>query len=118
MSTELYYFSGTGNSFYVAKELHKRIPDASLIPIVSLLHQDVIQTHGQSVGIVFPVHALTIPIAVKRFLKKTDMKSAEYVFAVATRLGIIFSSFHRMEKLLKRKNKRLDAHFILNMSST
>jgi len=37
MNTEIYYFSGTGNSLHVAKELQKRIPETNLIPIVSLL---------------------------------------------------------------------------------
>lgn len=115
MRTEIYYFSGTGNSLYVARELQKRIPDSTLIPIVSFLHHDVIHTNAKSVGIVFPVHALTIPIAVKRFLKKTDMGSAQYIFAVATRGGTIFRGFEKMDKLLKKKNKRLDAHFIFNM---
>lgn len=117
MSTEIYYFSGTGNSLYVAKELRQRIPDSNLIPIVSLLHEDIIKTNGKSVGIVFPVHALTIPIPVKKFLEKTDMRSAEYIFAVATRLGISFKGFNEMEKLLKKKKERLDAYFTLNMYS-
>ncbi len=116
MSTEIYYFSGTGNSLYVARELQKRIPDSTLIPIISLLHKDIIQTNGKTIGIVFPVHALTIPIAVSRFLKKADMKSSKYVFAIATRGHTIFRGFKKMDKLLKKKNKRLDSHFILNMS--
>ncbi len=113
--TEIYYFSGTGNSLYVAKELQKRIPEAELLPIVSLLDQDVIKTNGKNVGFVFPVHALTIPIVVKRFLKKTDFSSAEYIFAVTTRGGSIFRGFEEIERILKKKSKRLDAHFILNM---
>jgi len=40
---EIYYFSGTGNSLYVGKELQKRIPEAHLIPIVSLLNKDIIE---------------------------------------------------------------------------
>ena len=103
MSTEIYYFSGTGNSLYVARELQKRIPDSSLMPIVSLLHNDVICTNGDSVGIVFPVHALTISIAVKKFLRKADMKSADYIFAIATRVGTIFRGFEKMDELLKKK---------------
>jgi len=43
MSTEIYYFSGTGNSLHVAKELQKRLPETNLIPIVSLLNKDVIK---------------------------------------------------------------------------
>ena len=34
MSPEIYYFSGTGNSLHVAKELQKRIPETKLISIV------------------------------------------------------------------------------------
>ena len=115
MNTEIYYFSGTGNSLFVARELQKRIPDSKLIPIISLLHKDVIQTAGKSIGIVFPVHAITIPIAVRKFLRKTDLRSAEYIFAVATRGGSIFRGFKLIDKLLKKKNKHLDSYFILNM---
>lgn len=117
MSTEIYFFSGTGNSFYIAKELQKRIPDSVLIPITSLLNEKNIRTKGEIIGFVFPVHALTIPIAVKKFMDKLNMESAEYVFSVATRLGIRFNGFNKVDKILKKKNKRLDSHFILNMCS-
>jgi len=115
MSTELYYFSRTGNSLYVTKELQKSIPYSNLIPIVNLLQKDVKRTNAKTVCIVFPVHALTIPYALKKFLKKADMNSSEYIFAIATRGGTIFSGFKKIERLLKKKNKSLDAHFILNM---
>jgi flavodoxin len=39
--TEIYYFSGTGNSLNVARELQKRIPKTDIIPIVSLLNKDI-----------------------------------------------------------------------------
>ncbi len=117
MSTEIYYFSGTGNSLHVAKELQKRIPETELIPIVSLLDKDVLKTSGQTLGFVFPVHALTIPVAVKKFLRKIDPTSAEYIFAVATRYGTEFRGFEKIDHLLKKKNKRLDSYFILNMGN-
>jgi len=115
LSTEIYYFSGTGNSFYVAKELQKRIIDSKLMPIVNLLNKDVIKTNAETVGFVFPVHALTIPIAVKIFIKKTDMESSEYIYAIATRDSSIFRGFKKIDQLLKKKNKHLNSHFILNM---
>jgi NAD-dependent dihydropyrimidine dehydrogenase PreA subunit/flavodoxin len=115
MSTEIYYFSGTGNSLHVAKELQKRIPETELIPIVSLLNNDIIKSSAKTVGIVFPVHALTIPIAVKKFLMKIDLNSAEYIFAIATRYGTIFRGFEKIDQILKKKNKHLNSHFILNM---
>ena len=60
--TEIYYFSGTENSLHVAKELQKRIPKANIIPIVSLLNKDVIETKGETVGFVFPIYFTAIPI--------------------------------------------------------
>lgn len=115
MNTEIYYFSGTGNSLFVAKELQKRVPDSEIIPIACLLHKDVIQTKGKTIGIVFPCHALTIPIAVKQFIRKLDVLSADYCFAAATRYGTVFKGFETIDKLLRKKHRRLNSRFILNM---
>ena len=81
------------------------------------MQQEIIHTKGKRVGFIFPVYALTIPIPVKRFLKKLDISYAEYVFAVATRLGIVFKGFKRIDKILKKKNSGLNSHFVLNMYS-
>jgi len=37
MKTEIYYFSGTGNSLHVARELQKRLTGAMLIPVIGAL---------------------------------------------------------------------------------
>ncbi len=115
MSIQIYYFSGTGNSLFIARQLQKRIPGSTIIPMVGLLREKVIRTQGNTIGFVFPVHALTIPIAVKKFIAKLDIKSAEYVFAIATRYGSIFRGFEKIDYLLRKKQKQLDSHFILNM---
>lgn len=115
MNTEIYYFSGTGNSLHVAKELQKRIPEADLIPMVSLLHSDTIQSKGASIGFVFPLHGMTLPVPVEAFLKMVNLQSAKYIFAVATRGGTTCKAFGRMEKLLQKKNKHLDSYFIVDM---
>lgn len=117
MSTEIYYFSGTGNSLFVANELQKRLTESNLIPIIRLLNEDQIKTNGNIIGVVFPVHALTVPVAVIKFLRKLDLSSAEYIFIVATRMGIIFNDFKTIHRILKKKNKKLNAHFLINMYS-
>lgn len=118
MNTEIFYFSGTGNSLFVAKELQKRIPESELIPIVCMLKRDKILSTGSTVGIVFPVHALTIPIAVSRFIKKIDLSNAKYVFAVATRGGgTIFYGFKKINNLLRKQKKFLSSEFIIDMYS-
>ncbi|HWR25619.1 MAG TPA: EFR1 family ferrodoxin [Methanosarcina sp.] len=113
---EIYYFSGTGNSLHAAKELQKRIPEASLIPIVKLLNKDQIETNAETVGFVFPIHFANAPAPVIEFLKKLDLKSAQYIFAVATRAGSQHRAFIELEKILRRKGKSLDAFFTLNMA--
>jgi len=116
-NVEIYYFSGTGNSLHVAKELQKRIPETNLIPILSFLNKDVIETNGETIGFVFPIHGMTIPIPVKKFLKKLNLQSANYIFAIATRGGTKCFAFSKIGDLLKKKGKSLDSYFILNMAS-
>lgn len=115
MSTEIYYFSGTGNSLHVAKELQRRIPETNLIPIVSLLNQDVIATNGETVGFVFPIHLMSVPVPVKKFLEKLDLRSAEYIFAVSTLWGTPILADIHIERILKKKGKSLDSYFTLKM---
>lgn len=117
MSTEIYYFSGTGNSLHVAKELEKRVPEAKLIPIVSLLDKEFVKTRGDTVGFVFPIYGMTIPIPVKKFVKKLDLKSAQYIFGIATRGGTKHNAFVEIEKVLDKKGKRLNSYFNLTMPS-
>jgi flavodoxin len=116
-SLEIYYFSGTGNSLHVARELQERIEGTKLIPIVSLLNREVIETNAETIGFVFPIYMTAIPIPVKNFIKKLDLKSAEYIFAAATRIGTTHSAFINIDRILKRKGKKLNAYFSLNMPS-
>ncbi len=117
MGLEIYYFSGTGNSLHVARELQRRIPEAELMPIVSLLDEDIIKSSGETVGFIFPIHLAMAPAPVIEFLKKLDLKSAEYIFAVATRAGSRHRAFLDLEKVLKSKGKYLNSYFTLNMAS-
>lgn len=115
MSTEIYYFSGTGNSLYVAKSLRDEIGNTKLIPMVSLLEKENIKSCAQTVGFVFPVYLSSVPKPVKLFLKKLDIGSATYIFSVATRLGTFHSADVYVEKAVEKKGKYLDSFFIVNM---
>ncbi|MBI9051824.1 MAG: EFR1 family ferrodoxin [Anaerolineaceae bacterium] len=117
MSMEIYYFSGTGNSLQVAREIHQRFPDSSLVPIMGLLNSEKIESNADAIGLVFPIHAFTFPWPVKRFLEKVNFGKASYIFAIATRecFATVFSD---IDKLLKRQNKRLDAFFSFEMPET
>jgi len=117
MTTEIYYFSGTGNSLHVAKELQKRIPGIILIPMVSLLDKEIIETSADAVGFVFPTYLTTLPAPVRRFLTKLNPESARYIFSVVTRIGTVSVANVNLKKILKKKGKRLDSQFFLNMAN-
>ena len=117
MSTEIYYFSGTGNSLHVAKELQKRIPEAELIPIISLVSKASVKTKGETVGFVFPHYASSLPKLVHAFIEKLDLGSAGYLFAIATRGRTQTMAFSEIDKILKKRGKRLDSHFVFTMPS-
>jgi ferredoxin len=115
MSTEIYYFSGTGNSLHVAEELRERIPDARLIPMVGLLQQDAVETGAETVGFVFPVHLMAIPAVVQKFLEKLDVRSARYIFAVLTQGGTPVLADVYLDDILAAKGSTLDAFFTIRM---
>jgi ferredoxin len=115
MSTEIYYYSGTGNSLHVAQELQKRIPAAKLTAIVHLLRNGHHETSAETIGFVFPNFCLTLPIPVHDFLEKADLSSARYIFAICTRGGSQSEAFEYMSQMLKEKKKRLNAQLEVNM---
>ncbi|BDZ67069.1 hypothetical protein [Methanobacterium ferruginis] len=52
MGTEIYYFSGTGNSLAVARDIARKM-DGKLIPIASVVNSGPIVTDTDVIGIVF-----------------------------------------------------------------
>ena len=85
MSIEIYYFSGTGNSLFIAKELKKRLPNCSLVPVVHVLRNGAVKTVADVIGIVFPIYATTYPDEIKQFMERLDCKKDAYVFAISSR---------------------------------
>jgi Pyruvate/2-oxoacid:ferredoxin oxidoreductase delta subunit/flavodoxin len=106
MSTQIYYFSGTGNSLHIARELAKQINNCEIIPIISALERKRIKSKADSVGFVFPINAFTLPPIVREFIGKIDLSSASYIFAIPAR--ICFSSvFSAINKILRKQGKEL-----------
>ena len=117
MSTEIYFFSGTGNSLHLAKELQKRMPETRLIPIVSLASKEAVSTNGETVGFVFPHYASSLPKVVHTFIEKLDLRSARYLFAIVTRGRTGTMAFQEIDKILAAKSRRLDSFFVFTMPS-
>ncbi len=113
--TEIYYFSGTGNSLHVAKELQKLLPNTELIPIMKMLKEDHFEIDADVAGFIFPVHAFTFPIPFREFFKKARLKSSTYTFAIATKGGSPSIALSEIDSVIGKNGKRLDSFFYINM---
>jgi len=60
---------------------------------------------------------MTVPIPVKKFIEKVNLKSSQYNFAIVTRGGTKCFAFNKIDKLLKKKGMGLHSYFYLNMVS-
>lgn len=86
MSLEIYYFSGTGNSLYVAREI-ARNAGGTLIPVGPAAERDVVRTDADCIGLVFPCYLAQlhgVPLVVERFVRKLESIGSKRLFAVCT----------------------------------
>jgi len=112
---KIYYFSGTGNSLFIAKKLKSLITNAELIPVVKAIKENNFTIEAENVGFVFPCHGTTIPIPIKIFIERMDIRFSKYFFGIVTRAGSVFSGFSIIDKALKKQKKKLNASFIIDM---
>ncbi|NLY75312.1 MAG: 4Fe-4S binding protein [Firmicutes bacterium] len=116
MATTIYYFSATGNSLAVAKKLQQQLDDCRLIPIASLANARSIKPGGETVGFVFPLYYMGIPLLVKDFLEKISLDGVRYIFAVVTKGNpLAGGAIPQLAKIMKRWKYRLDAGFYITL---
>jgi ferredoxin len=75
---KIFYFTGTGNSLYVAKRF-----GGELYSIPKVLKSNELNFEDDKIGIIFPTYALTAPNVVREFIEKVTLKSP-YIFAILT----------------------------------
>ncbi len=107
MKTKIYYFTGTGNSLYIAKSIAEKLGDSEVVAIKDVTDESI-ETEG-NIGIVFPVYMWRPPHIVAKFVKK--IKKAKYIFAVAVNAGEVGKSFTFINTFLKRNGQTLSAGF-------
>jgi Ferredoxin len=77
----VFYFTATGNSLYVARELAGEKGEQLSIPQV--LKGDNLTFEADEIGLVFPDYAASAPLIVRDFISKAKLK-ASYIFSVIT----------------------------------
>ena len=81
----IYYFSGTGNSKWVAEQLAAELNDQAQDIALFLKNAKKIHVRAEeTLGIVFPVYAWGPPRIVKRFLEFLHVEPGVFCYAVCT----------------------------------
>jgi ferredoxin len=113
MKNVIFYFSGTGNSLQVARDIAMELGDCEVLNIAKCDTGE--RVAAERVGFVFPVYFWGIPNILKAFLKKIEFKSNPYLFAVATFGGTFGASLNQVNDLLREKNRKLHSGFAVRM---
>ncbi|MCZ3366739.1 MULTISPECIES: EFR1 family ferrodoxin [Methanobacterium] len=110
MKTKIFYFTGTGNSLSVARDISNELGGAELVSIPAVVDGHI-ETDDSDIGIVFPVYMWGIPNMVVDFVQKLKISSDQYVFAVTTCAGQPGETLVQLQKMLQKKGTDLHAGF-------
>ena len=117
MKTVIYYFTGTGNSLAVARNLASALGDCEMVSIASERNALSVRLSAERVGIVCPVYFLGLPAVVAAFAQHLELNPMQYVFGVVTLGGMgAAPALRQLEDILKAHAGRgLDAGFGVKM---
>lgn len=121
MQKKIYYFSGTGNTFVLAKEIANNI-GADLISIPKAMKEEKIHIDAESIGIVFPSYIAPVsgvPLIVERFIRKIDNIGNLTIFAVCNCGGYksvnALSSLYKIKHIIESCRGKLYAEYSLRL---
>ena len=114
MKHVIYYFSGTGNTLFVARDIAEDF-GASLIPIASLVNDPVVDVDSEVTGIVYPVYYGELPVIVREFAGKMANLEGKYIFAVCTFGGSAGDSLRSLRKIIRSRGGELPATYGVHM---
>src|SRR5574344_459794 len=102
----IYYFSGTGNSQWVAEQIAARTNDkAFFIPLVMRdLESDIFVGPDEAIGVVFPIYAWAPPEIVMQFLQHVHVDEKAYAYAIATCGSETGGAFDVLKKIFPFKS--------------
>jgi len=103
----IFFYSGTGNSFFVARILSDHIGNTKLISMIQAIGKYEIIA-SKTVGLVFPIHGKGIPPIVFDFIHNINFKNVEYLFAIVTYGGISGKALSMLRSAFMQKNVKLD----------
>jgi ferredoxin len=113
MKTLLYWFSGTGNSLVVARQLAQRLGGTEVLPLVTALRGPI--PPAERIGVIFPVLAFGPPNVVVDFVSRAEFPSGACLFSLCTMGGMAGVAHGRLRSSLKARGLELAAGWSIAM---
>lgn len=113
MKTVLYYYSATGNSLVIAREIARALGGAEVLPMASF-RSGTGKIDAERVGFIFPIIAWGPPRTVEEFIDHFDPTGLRYTFAIASCGGTAALTLPNIRKTLRKKGGDLNAGFIVS----
>jgi ferredoxin len=109
MRNRIYFFTGTGNSLWAAKEIAAKLTDCDVVAIRRNMDMTV-PVGLERLGFVFPTYGWAQPLMVADFLRSAvfPAQGGTYAFAVTTCGGLPFNAIPQAGILLAEKGVRLN----------
>ncbi|MCI6191745.1 MAG: EFR1 family ferrodoxin, partial [Megasphaera elsdenii] len=107
------YFSGTGNSLYVAKKLAELTGDTA-VPI-SAIHERCQRIQDRIIGFVFPVYFGDLPDPVQDFIRQVRFQKSTYFYGIATCGSTAGRALKTMDRILQHQQCALSYGAVLPM---
>lgn len=113
----LFYFTGTGNSLYVAQRIAAQENDR-LVSIVHAVKRGEFRFPAEeTIGFVFPTYYYGLPSTVAEFLERLEISGCEgrYLYSVVTCGGTTGATGAMFAEAMERRGLQVDASFAVRM---
>lgn len=116
MNTTIFYYTGTGNSLWVARRIAGKLGGSRLI-FMSGCEPGEDWNASDTLGLVFPVYIWGVPAPVIRFVHTLKGLKAKYIFAVAVNAGQVSNTLVQLHKIMAGDGLKLSSGFDIVMPS-
>jgi ferredoxin len=116
MSSTIFYYTGTGNSLWVARKVADALGETVLVSIPEYRDGNKI-IEADTIGLVFPVYIWGVPAPVIRFVHTIKALPGSYIFAVAVNGGQVSNTLVQLKGIMARNRLDLQAGFQIKMPS-
>jgi ferredoxin len=103
MKTTIFYFSSTGNSLAVARQIAEKLGDSTLVSMAKKPPIHPLGGPSERIGFVFPVYFFGLPRLVKHCIENLRLVPQTSCFGIVTYGGEVVDTLGMLEDTLGRK---------------